>query len=228
MTRDLLSLKMFTFTLATALLGLLFTSCSFGNKKASYKRIADHKIAPLFLQRESLYDLHRELSQEQMSKKMLQLFEAARWAPSEYNKQPWKFIYGVHGTQHWNRLFATVVPGNQKWVTNAGALIVVLSQNRNTDGSPLTSHSFDTGLAVAQLLLQATDLGLVAHPLGGFKHDNVRQEFNIPEEYTIEAMVAIGEKASQKHSNKSFAQRDARQITRKPLSEIAFEGALRF
>ncbi len=226
MARNLVSLKMFTLTLTTALLGLLFSSCSFGSKKDPQKRVAEYEIAPLFLQRESLYDLHRELSQKQMRSKLLQLFEAARWAPSEYNTQPWKFIYGIHGTHQWPRLFDTIVPGNQKWITNAGAIILVLSQNTLTSGKLAATHSFDTGMAVAQLILQATHLGLVAHPLSGFDHEKARHEFNIPLDYTIEAMVAVGERASEVHSNETFAQRNARAVKRKPVSEIAFEGAI--
>ncbi len=226
MARDLVSLKMFTLTLTTAILGLLFSSCSFGSKKGAHKRMADYAIAPLFLQRESLYNLHRELSPEQMHQQLKHLFEAARWAPSEYNAQPWRFIYGVHGSKQWHKLFSTVVPGNQKWVTNAGALILVLSYNKLKNDKPSRTHSFDTGLAVAQLLLQATELGLVAHPLGGFDYDKARQEFTVPEDYTIEAMIAIGEKASKEHSNESFAKRDARTVSRKPIRSFAFEGKL--
>lgn len=226
MARDMVSLKMFTLTLTTAILGLLFSSCSFGSKNEYPRREAAYPIVPLFLQRASLYDLHRTLSSDELRPQLMQLFEAARWAPSEYNTQPWRFIYGLHGTLEWNKLFDTLAEGNKRWATNAGALILVLSSTKRENGKPAPTHSFDTGLAVAQLLLQATELNLVAHPIAGFDHSAVRQQFKIPADYTIEAMVVVGQQADGEHSQSAFAERDARTSSRRTIEEFAGEGRL--
>ncbi len=226
MARDLVSLKLFTLSLTTALVGLLVSSCSINSTKDSSTRIPDHPIVPLITARRSLYDLYRTRTNDQIKAILPQLFEAARWAPSEYNAQPWRFIYALPGTEAWDTLFATLAPGNQQWVAHASAMILVLSATQDAKGRSLSTHSFDTGLAVSQLLLQATELGLITHPLAGFDHEQVRKAFEIPLLYTIEVLIALGEQASHEHSNKSFAKRDARTATRKSINEFAFEGKL--
>ena len=159
-----------------------------------------------------------------MAIKLKSLFEAARWAPSCYNNQPWRFIYGLHGTPEWDKLYSLMVPFNQKWAKNAGALILVVSKNAyEKSGKPARTHSFDTGLATMQLLLQATHRGLIAHPMSGFDHEKAKSEFNLSDEYTVEIMIAVGEQASKEHSDKDFAELNARPAKRKDISAISFE-----
>ena len=209
-----------------ALLILLGLSCVACSTKPDTPRKAEHPIHPLFLQRASKYDLHRTLSPESMNQKLKSLFEAARWAPSSYNSQPWRYIYGVQGTPQWDKLYDLLVPFNQEWVATAGALILVISRNTFENNKPSRTHSFDTGLATAQLFLQAAHMGLIGHGISGFDYDKARTVFNLPKDYTVEAMIAIGEPASPKNSTEELAERDAKPVTRKPTSEIAFEGEM--
>lgn len=188
-------------------------------------RKADHPIEKVFLERQSRYAFERKLSPDLMKQKLMSLFEAARWAPSEYNSQPWRFIYGVHATPAWTPLFNLIKPGNQRWAEHAGALIIVLSRKTSDyNKKPLETHSLDTGMAVAHILLQATHLGLSAHPIGGFDKEKARKEFKIPQEYQIEMMLIVGEPSSKK--DHPLAERDAKVSMRKPVSELAKEGSM--
>lgn len=203
----------------------LVVSQTVANPPRTPLKKAAHPIIPLMLERQSKYDLHRTLTPQATREKLKSLFEAARWAPSSFNMQPWRFIYAVHGTPQWDQLYKLLVPFNQTWVANANALILVISKNTSDyKGKPNQTHSFDTGLAVSQLKLQATSMGLVAHGMGGFDYDQARKDFKLSKDYTVEAMIAIGEPASKEHSSKEFAERDAQPAQRKALNEFVFEG----
>jgi superoxide dismutase, Fe-Mn family len=124
---------------------------------------------------------------------LLSVFEAARWAPSCFNEQPWRFIYAHRDTPEWNDLFGLLIEGNQTWAKDAAALVVILSTTTFArNDKPNETHSFDTGAAWAKLASEASSRGLVAHGIAGFFHDRARTELNIPEEISIEAIVAIG------------------------------------
>lgn len=193
-------------------------------------RKADYPIENVFIERQSKYAFCRTLTPGQMKLKLMSLFEAARWAASSYNHQPWRFIYGVHGSKSWTKLYDLVVPGNQKWAEHAGALILVVSLTKSEQkNSAMPTHSFDTGLAVGNLLTQATHLDLATHTIGGFDHDKARKEFKIPQKYHIDAMIAIGEPAKKetlKDTQKEHAAQDAKPSGRKKVAQIAGEGVL--
>lgn len=203
-------------------LGLLLVSSTL---YAPVRRSA-YPIHPLMLERQSKYDLHCSLTPPQIREKLRSLFEAARWAPSHYNEQPWRFVYVIQGTPQWEKLFKLLAPGNQRWADQADALILVISKNiSERTGKSNPTHSFDTGLAAAQIFTQATFMGLVAHGMSGFDYEQARKELKLPKEYTVEAMIAIGEAAPKEHSRKELAERDARAATRKHIEECAFEGS---
>jgi nitroreductase len=153
-------------------------------------RKADHAIEPLFVKRWS----PRALSGESVSAADLdRLFEAARWAPSTYNEQEWRFLYAHRDTPHWPTFMGILVEANQAWCKNAGALIVVLSKKTFTkNGKPNPVHTFDAGLASMNLLLQAASMGLVGHGMAGFDRDKARSELKVPDDYAVEAMIAVG------------------------------------
>jgi nitroreductase len=131
----------------------------------------------------------KDISQEQL----MSLFEAARWAPSSFNGQPWRFIYAHRNTSHWDVLYNLLVPANQQWTKNAAVLIVVVSRNSfEYNDKPARTHSFDAGSAWMSLALQASMMNLVAHGMEGFDYDQARKKLHIPDEYTVEAMIAIG------------------------------------
>ena len=124
-------------------------------------RKADHAIDKLFLDRWS----PRAMSGEQISEaELMVLFEAARWAPSSYNNQPWRILYARRGTQHWQAFFDLMVPQNQAWTKNAAALLVFTSKTTfDFNGKPYPTHSFDTGAAWENLALQCWLKGYVVH-----------------------------------------------------------------
>ncbi len=124
------------------------------------------------------------------------LFEAARWAPSSGNQQPWSFVVGRAGTPGFQALFETLVEGNKVWCARAGALVLVLSRSRTDEGRPIRTHSFDTGAAWMSLALQASSMGLVAHGMGGFDYDKARVAMAVPEHFSVECMLALGHPGS--------------------------------
>ncbi|MFN4328742.1 MAG: nitroreductase family protein [Limnobacter sp.] len=133
------------------------------------------------------------LSAEQLNS----LFEAARWAPSASNTQPWRFAYALRGDAHWAGFVDCLVPANARWAQNAAALIVVLSKTHapkkdSTELAPLKNHALDTGAAWANLYTQAHTLGLVTHAMGGYDDAKVRTLLNVPDHYAVQAVVAVG------------------------------------
>jgi len=161
----------------------------------SFKSIAknvrkpEYEIAPLFYTRWS----PRAMSGEEMTKEELfPLFEAAKWAPSSYNNQPWRFIVALSKEEK-ERFMDFLVDFNKQWCTNASALVVILSSKVfEFNGQPSQTHSFDTGAAWGSLCLEGARRGLVVHGMQGFDYDKVKKVLNIGENYVVEAMCAIG------------------------------------
>lgn len=189
------------------------------------RRNADFPIDPLFLERWSpraFADVH--ISEHEL----LTILEAARWAPSCFNVQPWRFLHARRVSHHWSRFLDLLIPSNREWAASAAALVVVVSDTMmpasgTTGPSPSHSHSFDAGAAAASFMLQATLMGWQAHGMLGFDLTRARAELNVPETYRVEAAYAIG-----KQGDKSILspKLQAREIPsqRKSLRELAFEG----
>lgn len=167
----------------------------------------------------------RALSTDLMTdEEMMKLFEAARWAPSSYNAQLWRFIYGKRGTESFERLFNLLVPFNQSWTKNASFLILVVSRNNFIyNEKPSRTHSFDTGAATENLALQGYMDGFVVHGMEGFDYDKAKIVCNIPEGYTVEAMFAVGKKGAISDLPKELQEREF-PSDREPLETIIFEG----
>ncbi|HUS11757.1 MAG TPA: nitroreductase family protein [Pyrinomonadaceae bacterium] len=161
--------------------------------KGSEKRKADHPIDDIFLDRWS----PRAMTGESISEEdLMVLFEAARWAPSSYNNQPWRFLYARRGSEHWQTFFDLMVEFNQSWAKNAAVLVLFISRTHfDFNGQPSVTHSFDTGAAWENLALQGWLKGLVVHGMQGFDHERARTALNIPEGFAVEAMAAIGRSA---------------------------------
>src|SRR5271163_381619 len=106
------------------------------------ERIPDHQIHPQFVERWSPRAMNGEPLTEA---ELMRLFEAARWAPSSANAQPWRFVYARAGTKHFGRLFDLLAEANRPWGARAGALIVALSKKTFDNGNPMRTHSYDTG-----------------------------------------------------------------------------------
>lgn len=162
--------------------------------KGSEVRRADHPIDNLFLDRWS----PRAMSGEPIAQEdLMTLFEAARWAPSSYNNQPWRFLYARRDTEQWALFFDLLVEFNQSWARNAAVLVLFISKNTfDTNGELSVTHSFDTGAAWENLALQGWLNGLVVHGMQGFDFERARTVLNVPEGFKVEAMVAIGKPGS--------------------------------
>ena len=186
---------------------------------------AQHPVDELFLDRWS----PRALSGEGVSdEELLTLFEAARWAPSSYNNQPWRILYARRDTEHWDAFFNLMVEGNQAWAGDAAALLLFVSKETfDFNGKPYPTHSFDTGAAWENLALQATMLGLVTHGMQGFDYERARAELNIPEGFRVEAMAAVGRPGDPARLPEKLREREA-PSGRKPLSQIVSEGSFNF
>jgi nitroreductase len=184
-------------------------------------RISSYPIEPLIINRWS----PRAMSGEPLTyQELMSLFEAARWAPSSYNNQPWRFIYARRDTPHWQKMFDLLVPFNQEWVVRAAVLILVLSHTRfSFNNMPSRTHSFDTGAALENLALQGSAMGLVVHGMEGFEYDRARAIFAIPDEYTVEALFAVGRPASIEVLSPDLQARE-QPSDRKAIAEFVTEG----
>lgn len=153
-------------------------------------RKAEYPIDPLFINRWSARAMSGKLvTQEEINS----LLEAMRWAPSSYNEQPWRVLYAFKDTPEWNLFFDLLVPFNQEWVKNASALMLVISKNNFTQNNTYSvSHSFDAGAATQNLALQGELLDLVVHGMAGFDYKKAKEILEIPDDYTVEALFAIG------------------------------------
>ncbi|MEN6507600.1 MAG: nitroreductase family protein [Smithella sp.] len=166
----------------------------------------------------------RAMSGEQIDEATLKtLLEAARWSPSSNNNQPWRFIYARRNTPHWDTIFNLMNEGNQVWAKNAAVLIVVISKTTFDSGKPARTHSYDAGAAWVSLALQGSLLNLVVHGMQGFDYDRAKQELRVPDEYQVEAMIAIG-RHGKKEDLPDYLQEREFPSPRKNVSEIALEG----
>src|SRR5205809_6162005 len=152
------------------------------------------------------------------------LFEAARWAPSSYNNQPWRFIYAKRNTKHWDRLFKLLVEGNKVWARNAAVLIVVIARkNFEHNEKPARTNQFDAGAAWENLALEATFRRLAVHGMQGFDYEKARKDLEVPDNFDIVAMIAIGKRGPRHHLPPQLQEREYPN-DRKPLKEIVMEG----
>lgn len=189
-------------------------------KQTVTTRKPDHVIEDFFVSRRSLYAMSGEPMTDQ---ELRQLFEAARWAPSSYNGQPWRFIYAKRATKEWHMLFDLLVDFNKKWTSKASALVLVLSRNNfEHNEKPNSTHSFDTGAAWENVALQAHLNGLVAHGMSGFDYERARIILNIPADYTIEMMFAVGKRGTLEDLPADMQTIEDKASGRKPLDELVF------
>ncbi len=184
-------------------------------------RKPQQEINEIFLNRWS----PRAMSGEEIDETALfSLLEAARWAPSSNNNQPWRFIYAHRNTPHWNTLFDLLAESNQVWAKNAAVLLVVISKTTFDSDKPSRTHSYDAGAAWASFALQGSLNDLVVHGMQGFDYDKAKEILHIPDNYQVEAMIAVGKKG-RKEELPAYLQEREFPSARKPLSVIAMEGS---
>lgn len=182
-------------------------------------------IQSFFLSRVS----SRAFSEERLSEQeILTLFEAARWAPSSYNNQPWRFIYVRRGEKEWNLLFDTLIDFNQSWCKHADTLVLVLSRNNFTHNEkPARTSRFDTGAAWMSLAIEALSQNLVTHGMEGFDYELARKNMGVSDAYTIEAMLAIGKPGNPEELPEALQEKEIPSL-RMPLEKIISKGKFSF
>jgi len=159
------------------------------------------------------------------NEKILLLFEAAKWAPSSGNKQPWRFIFATIDTPDYDMLFGLLKDGNKVWAKTAPLLVLSIAQTISTKKNHPNRYAFyDTGMAVGNMLVQATYMGLYVHQMGGYDKERARNVLNIPWRYEPAAMMAIGYKGDPATLPKKVAAREKKERTRKELGSFLFAG----
>lgn len=170
------------------------------------------------------YDAAKSVSHAQL----VALLEAARWAPSCFGDEPWRFVVWnkAANPQAWQQAFDCLVPGNQAWVVDAPILLLVCADSLfGHNQKPNRWAQYDTGAAAENLCLQASSMGLMAHQMGGFDANLTREKFNIPEQYTPMAMISVGYPADISTLSGDTLARETAARTRKPLSALFFDAS---
>ena len=158
---------------------------------------------------------------------MLALLEAARWSPSCYGDQPWRFMVFEKSEDvlKWEQASTCISPGNRSWAEHAPVLILTATATRlSLNDEPNRWGQYDTGAAVMSLCLQATALGLMTHQMGGYDRNRARELFAIPEQYELMAMIAVGYQLPRERIPQELREREAADRARRPLGENFFTG----
>jgi nitroreductase len=181
---------------------------------------ADEEVLPVMRSRWS----PRSFSSRAVSAADLRkIFEAARWAPSSYNEQPWRFIVGLTGSESHKEILSSLMAFNQLWAARAPVLILgIAGKNFSHNNAPNGFNVFDLGAATGFLTLQAAELGLSTHQMAGYDKEKARKALGIPEEYDLGSVVALGYQGEPSAlTHEMMLSQETAPRTRKPLSEIA-------
>jgi nitroreductase len=189
-------------------------------------READFAIADVFLNRWSPRSFQEVAVPEQT---LLGFLEAARWAPSGLNVQPWRFVYALRGDAAFEKLVTSLWPLNQAWAPRASALVAVASTTLFVPPGapgpvPNPAHAFDSGAAWAYLAMQAHLAGWQTHAMGGFDQAAAAEAIGLPSDHAIHAIIAVGKRGAPEALNDQLRQRETAS-GRRPLSGTAFRGA---
>ena len=181
-------------------------------------RKPDFEVSPQFINRWS----PRSFSEKEIPEDVLfGLFEAARWAPSASNIQPWRFII-ARTKEDLEKFHSFIMPGNLVWCKKAPVLAVIASQ-KTTERGLNSWHAFDSGTAWGHLALEANAKGLVTHAMGGFEKEKAREVLNVPDDIEIHAVIAIGYQGEKEVLPENLQERE-QPSSRRPLKELLFEG----
>lgn len=192
---------------------------------AEEHRKPEYPIEPLFIRRWS----PRAMSGEPVTDdELMTVFEAARWAPSTYNEQEWRFLYARRDTPQWETFFELLMDANKVWCARAAVLCVVLARKTFArNGKPNPVHLYDTGSAWQNLTLQATAMGLVSHGMAGFDFEKAKADLKVPDDYAVAAMFALGRPGNPADLPAELRERET--ITdRRPVRESVREGVFDF
>lgn len=189
--------------------------------EAADTRTSEQDIEPLLVNRWS----PRAMTGESLSDdQYLPLFEAARWAPSSYNNQHWRFLYATREDEEFEQFADLLSEGNRVWAEDAAVLVTLVSkQTFDHNDEPARTHSFDTGAAWQNLALEATRRNLVAHAMQGFDYEAAAEQLGVPDEFAVECMIAVGDRAPAATLPDDLQEREFPN-GRKPIGEILHQG----
>ncbi len=162
------------------------------------------------------FDADFVISDEQLTS----VLEAGRWAPSANNGQPWRFSVARRGSELFANIVAATTGFNQAWLPNTAAIVAVSVLTHNSEGNPYRTAQFDAGLAVQNLLLQATSLGLSGHVVGGMDREAMPAILSLPAELQVVVLVAIGKQGDLSALEAERQERERAPRTRRSLDEI--------
>lgn len=191
------------------------------NKKIETKATIDELIASRWSGR--AYDAEKLVSREQI----ISLMEAARWAPSCFGDQPWRFIVFDKATNisAWEKALSCLVEGNRSWAKYAPLLLLACADSVMTkNAKPNRWGQYDTGAASENLCLQAASSGLMVHQMGGFDVDAAREAFEIPEQYVLMSMMSIGYQLAESDIPEDIKDREYSERARNPIGDNFFDG----
>lgn len=169
------------------------------------------------------YDAQRPIANEHI----ISLLEAARWAPSCFGDEPWRFIVCDKNTNPdaWDSAYSCLAEGNQGWAVNAPVLILVLMNTLFTHNEQVNRWAgYDTGAASMSICVQATSLGLMVHQMGGYSAEKAAEIFSIPEQYSSMAMMAVGYQLAREDITVEVMEKESSDRQRNPLAEQFFDG----
>jgi len=157
--------------------------------------------------------------------KLQRVFEAARWSPSSYNEQPWRFLVGLKSDNTWEKILQCLDEWNRLWAREAPVLILAMGKKTTTkNGEPNPAYRYDTGQAMAWLTVQAAHEGLVVHQMGGFSEPEARRLFEIPEDYEPLTVTALGYQGHAENLAEPYRKLELAGRTRKKAPELLFAG----
>ncbi len=183
---------------------------------------ANHKVLDIIQNRWS----PRAFSEKTITSETFNtLMEAARWAASSMNEQPWRFIYAFKGEKVFDQIADTLMPGNKPWAEQAPALLITIVKTTfDRNGKPNRNAQHDLGLAIGNLSLQATAEGIGLHQMGGIFLDKIRETFGLPEAYEAVSVIAMGYYGNPDSLTEELKARELATRQRKPITEFAFHG----
>lgn len=179
-----------------------------------------YEIHPLLLQRWSARSFSKKIIQLET---LNHLFEAASWAASSMNEQPWRFVFGAKDSELFSLMYSTLAGGNQVWAKDAQVLIAVIANTHFADGSMNLHAWHDVGAASTYLLLQAAELGILGHQMGGFNREIAESHLKIPNHCSIVSIIALGYPDSHEVLPEPFQTREITPRTRKPIHAFVFD-----
>lgn len=165
----------------------------------------------------------RAFSDKEISKENMQaILEAASWAPSSMNEQPWRYIYAFRGTAGFDTIWNCLVPSNQSWADKAAVLMVSVAEKTFVrNGKPNRHYMHDTGLANENLIIQAISMDIYAHPMGGFNMHMTREVLQLREDEEVVCFIALGYKGDPNALEEPNRTRETEERTRKNIDEIS-------